>query len=206
MNSQPISQRDQAILTARDWLKENPLFLDTETTGLNSHAQICEIAIVDADGQLVFHSLIKPTTLIPDDATRLHGISNETIRNAPGLAEVAPTLWQLLSDRLVIIYNADFDLRLIAQSQVAAHVPGRRTFLRPEHMCNFACAMEAYAALYGDWDDYHRSYRWQKLSNAIQQCGLAIGGNLHRAQADAEACRLIVKYMAEEATESEQEK
>src|SRR3990167_8249860 len=39
--------RAQAAATARRWLSNHPLFLDTETTGFADTDQICEIAVLD---------------------------------------------------------------------------------------------------------------------------------------------------------------
>jgi uncharacterized protein YprB with RNaseH-like and TPR domain len=38
--------RTWAVYTARTLLKDNPFFLDTETTGLDDYAKICELSIV----------------------------------------------------------------------------------------------------------------------------------------------------------------
>ena len=34
--------------------------------------------------------------------------------------------------------------------------------------------MEAYACYYGGWNDYHQSFTWQKLTDAIEQCDFNI--------------------------------
>jgi DNA polymerase III epsilon subunit-like protein len=57
------------------------------------------------------------------------------------------------------------------------------------------CAMELYAFYYGDWDNYHGKYRWQRLSKAAMQCGIELQ-DTHRALADAELTRRIVLHMA----------
>ena len=63
--------------------------LDTETTGLKD-AEICQIAIIDHTGEVLFNTLVKPVKPIPSDAVRVHGITNEQVQNAPSWAEVAP--------------------------------------------------------------------------------------------------------------------
>ncbi|HID85120.1 MAG TPA: 3'-5' exonuclease, partial [Anaerolineales bacterium] len=42
--------RWDAIRTAKAWLKRRPVYLDTETTGLDEGAEIIEIAVVDTNG------------------------------------------------------------------------------------------------------------------------------------------------------------
>lgn len=49
---------------AYDWLSLAPLFLDTETTGLDNTAEALEIGLTDAAGQVVFETRLKPTVAI----------------------------------------------------------------------------------------------------------------------------------------------
>lgn len=42
----------------REWLRDEALFLDTETTGLDGSAEIVEIAVADHEGKPLFDSLI----------------------------------------------------------------------------------------------------------------------------------------------------
>jgi uncharacterized protein YprB with RNaseH-like and TPR domain len=43
----------------RAWLNSNPLFLDTETTGLDEHAEIVELAVVDGQGEALNNTLVR---------------------------------------------------------------------------------------------------------------------------------------------------
>jgi DNA polymerase III epsilon subunit-like protein len=90
---------------------------------------------------------------------------------------------------LIVIYNNSYDLRLCRQS---AKAHGVEPWAPPETIC----AMELYAKFYGEWNDYHKSYRWQKQSDAAHQLGIEIPADLHRAAADANLCRLIIEAMA----------
>ncbi|KKM17320.1 hypothetical protein LCGC14_1676940 [marine sediment metagenome] len=175
----------EAIKTAREWLKLKPVFLDTETTGLDSQAEIVHIAIIDHDGTELISTLVRPISPIPEQATSIHGIRNEDVILAPAYADIQLNIGSLLYDRLVVIYNKNFDLRLMEQSARAnLEFPLTR------------CAMELYAQFYGDWNERHQSYRWQKQSNAARQLGIETPANLHRAAADANLCRLIIEAMA----------
>src|SRR4051812_7202176 len=75
---------------------------DVETTGLEPEREdIVELAGVKftlerKDGKLVgrevaqFQSMVKPTKLIPDEATRIHKITNQMVEDAPDLKTVLP--------------------------------------------------------------------------------------------------------------------
>src|SRR5450759_4188499 len=102
---------------ARALLTDNPLFFDTETTGLDSRAEICDIAIVDAAGQVLLNTLVKPACPIPPEASRVHGITDADVAGAPTITAIWPELAALLAgSRPLVAYNASFDRRMITQS------------------------------------------------------------------------------------------
>ena len=177
-----VIQRAQAILADR------PLYLDTETTGLDPRAEIVEIALIDHDGAVLLDSLVKPTRRIPYDATRVHNISNEMVANAPTWAELWPQVQTLLAGRRVGIYNVEFDLRMIQQSHAAYKVAetsaGSSAF----------CIMKLYAEYCGERGSYG-DFKWQSLDKAARQCGIGLP-NSHRARADALLARAVLEAMA----------
>jgi DNA polymerase III subunit epsilon len=183
---------------ARDWLERKPIFLDTETTGLRSDAEICEITLIDHDGTVLLDTLVKPMRRIPRDAMAIHGITNEMVEDMPTFAGILPQLTELLSDRDVVIYNAEYDQRILEQSAAARDVPIPRWWQQrsPSGKIRWHCAMKLYAEYNGDWDDYRGSYRWHRLGNAARHCGLRVSGSLHRARADTELTRQLVIHMA----------
>ena len=91
----------------------------------------------------------------------------------------------------VLIYNAPYDSRLIRQS-----LAGRVAALAQAGQLSYGCVMELYARFYGQYSEYHGSYTWQKLVNAVEQCGLQMDGTAHRALADAHASLAVLQYLA----------
>lgn len=137
------------------------LILDTETTGLDANAEICQIAIIDSSGKVLLDTLVKPVRPIPAEATAIHGITNKDIEFA--LEFPAEAIAKIIHERNVIVYNSDYDISMLYRSEDA------RAFRYPyewARIANWHCAMLAFAEIYGDWNDYHQSYRWQKLSTA----------------------------------------
>lgn len=98
-------------------------------------------------------------------ATRIHGITNADVRGEPVFAETWPIIAKNLAARTVIIYNSDFDLRLIRQSLRVKCGAGNGAL----HEIEAQCAILLYARFYGDWNDHHQSYSWQKLETAARQ-------------------------------------
>jgi DNA polymerase-3 subunit epsilon len=176
---------------ALEWLARDPLFLDTETTGLDHTAEVCDLAVIDAAGQVLVNTLIRTVRPIQPSAYAIHGIGDADLAAAPTFAEVVDQLRAALSKRLVVIYNKEFDLKMLTQTHRLAKVPAQH--LRE---AEFVCAMQLYAAHYGEWNSYHGSYRWQTLEKAARQCRLRWETSAHRALADAEMCRKLVRHMA----------
>lgn len=176
---------------AAQLLARHPLFLDTETTGLDGEAEICDLAVIDHTGHVLLNTLVRPTRHIPPDATAIHGITDADVAGAPTFAEVGPRLAELLYSRFVIIYNADFDVRMLRQSHRAAGLP------RDDRPLTVDCLMELYAEHHGDWVPRRGSYRWQSLGSAALQCGLSWpDGGAHRAATDAEMARRLLVHLA----------
>ncbi|HQN43968.1 MAG TPA: exonuclease domain-containing protein, partial [Anaerolineaceae bacterium] len=53
MTTPPLTPRQKTIELARQMVEAKPVYLDTETTGLNKTDEIVEIAVVDWDGSIL---------------------------------------------------------------------------------------------------------------------------------------------------------
>lgn len=159
-------------------------YLDTETTGLyrKEGAEIVEIALLRDDGEVVINSLVKPKKPIPKNATAIHGITDDMVADAPFFADIRKQVYKILRGQEVVIYNAEYDLQWLP---------------RLYSLSNVSCCMLEYAYYYGEYDEYHQSYRWQKLTQAALQIGYVLPPELqpHRALADCYMTRAVWQYM-----------
>lgn len=167
------------------------VYLDTETTGLGSDAEVVDLALIGADGRVVLETLVRPSRPIPSDATAIHGISDADVAASPYWPEVFDLLGSLLDGRPVVVYNAAFDRRIIAQCC------DRHRLVLPTG--DWHCAMRAYADYYRAEESGARGSGWRKLTVAAARFGAAAG--THRAAADAVACRAVVVGIASTACE-----
>lgn len=149
--------RDAAISWARNVLnnKEYYLILDTETTGLDDKARIVQVAMIDMDGSTVIDELVNPKRPIPPEATLIHGITDDMVSDKREFWQIERTMLRLARNKHIIIYNKDFDLRMIKQSGLLICYLNNPAY--------YDCAMLQYAAFVGEWNDYHGNYRWQRL-------------------------------------------
>ncbi len=92
------------------------IVLDTETTGLSAETgdRIIEIGCVELLGRKLTgnnkHFYLNPERDSHEDALKVHGISNEFLRDKPKFAVIADELLAYLQGAEVIIHNAPFDI------------------------------------------------------------------------------------------------
>lgn len=90
------------------------VIIDLETTGLSPYKHsITEIAAVRFDGNQVvdtFQSLVNPERHIPTFITKLTGINNEMVENAPIIQDILPEFISFLGEDIFVAHNISFDL------------------------------------------------------------------------------------------------
>ncbi|MBF0183808.1 MAG: DNA polymerase III subunit epsilon [Magnetococcales bacterium] len=94
------------------------IVLDTETTGLNPATgdRIVEIGCIElwqSRRGKQFHTLVNPERDIPAEATRIHGITQEKVANAPRFADLVDSFLAFIGDDTLVIHNASFDIGFI---------------------------------------------------------------------------------------------
>ena len=188
MAANQLSPRQNAIMAARQVIEQNPVFLDTETTGLEKTDEIVEITIIDHIGSVLLDSLVKPAQPIPASATRIHGITNEMVQKAPAW----PILWQqvrpLVIGRTIVAYNSDFDRRLMIQSHARYQLPWKDSL-------SFFDLLKLYSQFRGEWDSFRRSWRYFSLEQAGKSANISLP-NAHRSAADTLLTRELLHYIA----------
>lgn len=176
------ADRNEAILWARNILdrQQNYYILDTETTGLKKNDVIVQIAIIDMEGNVILDTLVKPTKRkrISEEATSIHGITMKHLKDMPTFAELVPQIKSLTMGKRVLIYNAEFDEKLIEQTIEQDDAPYFSMITE--------CVMLQYSKFVGQWNDYYYEYRYQRLP----------AGD-HSAVGDCKATLKVIEKMAE---------
>jgi DNA polymerase-3 subunit epsilon len=95
------------------------IVLDTETTGLSAEGgdRIIELGCVELYARKLtgnnLHFYFNPERDSHEDALKVHGISNEFLRDKPKFSELSEEILDYLSDAEIIIHNAAFDLSFL---------------------------------------------------------------------------------------------
>lgn len=171
LNSKEAKTSSRAVR----WLDENPLFLDTETTGLDDQAQIIELAISDAQGTILLETKLRPSVSIDPEAEDVHGLTIEFLANAPTWPEVSDQVRKILCGRALVIFNADFDTRMFRQTAAAYGESVEWVSELKTH-----CAMYLAADAFGP-TNRHGSI---SLADAVDFAGVTWRGAAHGAVAD----------------------
>jgi DNA polymerase III subunit epsilon len=171
--------------------------VDIETTGGNqNYSKITEIAIYRYDGKDIVDelvTLVNPEQNIPDFITRLTGITNSMVEDAPKFYEIAKRIIEITEGATFVAHNVGFDYGII-QCEFSN--------LGFEYHRNTLCTVKlARAFLPG-----HKSYSLGKICDDLD---INIEGR-HRAGGDALATvklfELIIEKNGLDFTESPIEK
>jgi DNA polymerase-3 subunit epsilon len=111
------------------------IVLDTETTGLSAEAgdRIIEIGCVELVARKLTgnnkHWYLNPERDSHEDALKVHGISNEFLRDKPKFAAIAEELMEYLRGADVIIHNAAFDVGFLDKELDRLGLPPVTTYV-----------------------------------------------------------------------------
>ena len=97
----------------------NEVFLDTETTGLSIQEdhRIVEIACIETKDLIptkkTFHKLINPERKVGEDALKIHGHTDEMLKEKKKFKDIANEFLQFIEGKKLIIHNASFDISFL---------------------------------------------------------------------------------------------
>lgn len=155
--------------------------IDVETTGLSPFAnELIEVSAIKYEGSKkidTYSTLIKPKAPIPYYITKITGITNDMVKNAPQIEEAMPQLVDFVGNSAIVAHNANFDYKFIqnysdnsfSKNKVIDTVPiGRKLYPElPNH----------------------------KLGTIAKHIGITEDG-FHRAEFDCECCaKIYMEYL-----------
>ena len=111
------------------------------------------------------------------------------VKDAPVWTQIWPDVEAMLRGRVIGIYNAEFDLRLLRQTNKAYGLP-----MSIETNQAF-CVMKLFAAFYGEWNARNNGFKSQKLEFAGRLMNIPIP-NSHDAVGDARLTAALTHAIA----------
>ena len=162
--------------------EQDYVVVDIETTGgWASGDRITEIGAVKIRNHDVideWHSLINPQRSIPLHITRLTGITNDMVREAPVFAEVAESFMEFMGDGIFVAHNVNFDYGFISYEYERLE----RRFRFPK-LCTCAGMRRSFPG--------HKSYG---LGNLCEVYEISLDSH-HRALCDAKAAAQLLNLI-----------
>ncbi len=148
---------------------------DTETTGLEPSKgdKIVAIGAVRIEKEkilkeAIFHTLVNPERPIPPLATKIHGITDEMVKDKPTLREVLPKFLIFCKDTVLVAHNAAFDLKFL---EIEAEKLGLKLDLP---------VIDTLFISYGIFEEFEN----HNLDTIAAKLGISVAG-LHSALGDA---------------------
>lgn len=101
--------------------------IDCETTGLDiQNDRIIEVAVASFSLDEIHHSfesLIDPQRSIPDDAIKIHNITQDMVQGKPTIDKVLPEILRIVSNHIIIGHGVAFDIGLVALAADRLGIP-----------------------------------------------------------------------------------
>jgi DNA polymerase-3 subunit alpha (Gram-positive type) len=181
---QALEKEFKFLSRARGETLENLEFVivDIETTGLEpAYYELTEIGAVKVTGKSlkeVFSTLIKPKYPITPEITRLTGIDDEMVKDAPAADTALRKFCAFADNTILIAHNVPFDIPFLQH-----HAKKQLDFdLNQQTLCTLAMARHFFPKLAN-----------HKLHTVAAHLGINVQ-NRHRAMGDTELTFQIWEY------------
>lgn len=173
----------QPLLVAFDTLQHPIAIVDIESTGGHLiEDRVTEVALILINqNDISYHSwLINPLQPITPFIAKLTGINDKMVKDAPSFTKLAPEIFALLKNAVIMAHNVKFDYGFLKNEFLRAGL-----YLRTPVLCTVKLSKKLYP-------EHHK----HSLDTIIERFKLQLSGR-HRAMPDAEAllyfCDLSLK-------------
>jgi len=155
--------------------------IDVETTGLSPlYNELIEVSAIKYEGANkidTFSTLIKPKVPISSTITRITGITNKMVENAPVVEDIMPKLVEFIGNNIIVAHNANFDYSFLQNSS-------GKSFSKNKVVDTVAISRKMLPNLPN-----------HKLNTVSKCIGITEEG-YHRAEFDCECCaKIYIKYL-----------
>jgi DNA polymerase-3 subunit epsilon len=163
--------------------------VDVETTGgTGDQHRITELAAVKVRGEEIverYQTLVNPQRPIPAGITRLTGITDAMVVDAPVFADIADDYTEFMEDAIFVAHNVNFDYGFVSREYARLGRPFRHPKL---------CTCASMRRLYPGLSSYSLGALCNEFQSPLKQH--------HRALCDAEAAAELLFLVNEKRAES----
>ncbi|MBQ7794962.1 MAG: 3'-5' exonuclease [Lachnospiraceae bacterium] len=115
--------------------------VDLETTGIGTKTEkITEIGMVKVvDGTVVdtYHTMVNPYRPIPERVVELTGITDDMVKDAPGIEEVLPAVVEFCEGFPLLGHQIIFDFGFLTQATVNAKIKFQKEGIDTLKLCRY---------------------------------------------------------------------
>lgn len=112
--------KPMVVNSNNDTIDQPYIVLDIETTGLNPKKdkiiEVAAVKIINDEIRDIFHSMIDPEIEIPQEITKLTGITNEMVQGSPKINDVMEQFYNFVENTCLVAHNASFDLSFLREA------------------------------------------------------------------------------------------
>ena len=208
------------------WIVDNCIVIDTETTGLGENDVVIELAAIRIKtGEVLVNSVVKPKWISHPQATAIHGITWEQQICGGDLTRLIDDLFysSKWAAEAFTAFNLNFDERMIRQTLFRSGVEAppineyakkvrekhhsdkpidksqtrfRSTRFPDDSICIMELANRHFAKDHAEWDAEQSRFRRLSLARCCEIAGIEFKGQPHRALSDAKAAADLVTAIA----------
>lgn len=176
-----ISENQKINVFTKKWCNKcnNFVVIDFETTGLNeTFDEIIEVSAIKYENNLCVDSyvtFVKPTKPISSQITKINGITNSMVKDAPDISDVIPKLMYFIGDNIIVAHNANFDMKFLKANALRLGISVTN---------NYICTLTISRKMYPELNNH-------KLSTVAKHLKI-FGDGWHRAEFDSKAAAEIL--------------
>ncbi len=163
----------------------NFVALDVETTGTLSYmdhiVELAAVRFVNGKEQNSFSTLVDPGVPMPEEASRVNGITDEMLKDQPKIADILHNFSQFCAGDPLVAHNAIFDFQFLSVALEKCYC------LAPQGPLfdTYALSKKVFPGL----SNY-------KLSTLVEYLKISVS-QFHRARQDAWACGQVFNIILE---------
>ena len=125
-----------------DFKSDRFCVFDIETTGLSAkECKITEIgAVLYQGGKVIdtFSSFVNPHEALTEQISKLTGITDDMLKDAPDIQEVLPKFLEFAKDSIFVAHNATFDISFISKACEDFEIPFNPTYIDTVSVSRYA--------------------------------------------------------------------